>query len=1670
MEYHGVLGYIQRASFKEQISNYGFVLEYYGKNNGVWNWDMQTVLYDYHGAYYVTNILVDYNACNCFFIKNGSHCDYNEGLHLETRNWHKYSIIVKPHKQEIYIDDKPFVKKSWKCYNLVGSIFKSFRLSPKGGGSYDWIRVRKYADQEPIVTIKENKPIVKVIIGVNDRNFMSDEVERLKQYLKETGITPQIFYTNDHLDWIYFRDCDLIIYHNMGWDWNDYKNGKSPKIYEILEKAKNSGIPILVLGDDPTWNADDYWVSKILHLHSAEDNGDFSGGKVEIIDSNSPIINGKYGKVQDFTYIGDMDVICRYGKGKVLAVHKLGAKSKVANVTCPISTSTTSKPIKVESLCTQTPVVFYYINKSPIVVINLNLYIKDQNGNVVGQISDLKMIETLFKNSVDYLLNWRKPKQIITEFIYTPQCPTIGQTITFDASLSYSSNKIVSYEWDFGDGTTAEGKIVYHKYDEEGKYTVKLTIKDERGLTATKEKVITVLNSSKPVIIRVQPKIGGIVIKGISFENTYTAYVKSKTPIDRVIFKLNGKVVYVDTNGSDGWSARINTNLFDNDSILEVIAIDKNGIKSDPYTLKIRVIGIPEWLNWFIKYGNVSVSSDGTITFEKFIPDPPIDASVRIPKSIPVIGGEQKFKAQSRFAIIYEMPTQTAVVAGVGIIKIKILDRETEGRIGTEGTIEVPSFKLKGARVWGYIEIEVFSQTWNIADIPIVGEIKFDVGVSPHVKVEANITAEESVKLKDGSIYPGMKAEGEAKFDFKVAKVEIGGEGDATSKIHIPAPYDPSVTAEVSAYGVVKAGIFEADISVGPYKYRYPESSAKVLKIPKEYVRVSEWRLVKKYGGIPAYKVGIKSLVNVMTVQPLAQTEYGRVTINNVEDENPSVIYINNSSYLMVWSAQDPEKDVKSGHDLYYVIYTPSVGWSEIKKLTSDYFDDRNPVLAKLGSKVVCVWTVVNKDLRKENVTSPYDVFPYVEIAYSVYNGTWSKPVIITNNSEFEYNLNIYCNNNETCIIAWEVDKDLNFSTSDKVVKLALLNTTTSEFRIIREISDATKPTLAGNYIAYFDPVDNKLVFGSIKPFKVITSYNCLDLMDIDLSCYNDNCTLVWIDNFDIFYANPPNNAVKLDCNCSAYTIDVEDFETYKLLVFSGKAPGDVKQRIFYMVGYNNSWVEKRTLAGGTNLTFWQVNYAYDSSGFFAVFAGKEKLDDKNDIFYVYHKYAGDLEIYANISGSYTINDNVIVNYTVRNVGDQPVSDFTVEIYNLNMEKLASKDFDGLDVGAIVNDSFNVKLDESGGFVIKVLATPDLDMSNNIVKLVLLHPDLTVKELKESRINDKLIINVSFENLGSVDANNVTFKLLNGNRTLYSGVIDLQAGCSTNYTITINITDIDRNLTSCIVIDSEDKILEEREDNNILYFRTLMTDLSIGTVKAIDNGSGVRLKVLVGNYGLGDSTANLTVLDENLTPIKYITFTINGSNIPIFKEITLVLSYDEWNKAKYVCVEDRYDKNFGNNIAEVEKRLLKMPIAEFTHEPSTLRLFAGKLILFKSTSYDLDGNITLYIWNFGDGNVIVTNSSMIEHKYDNIGNYTVTLTVVDDDGLTNSTSKKIVVVRAGDFNGDGEVDIGDVVYVAYIVIGKLPQDLRADFNDNGRVDIGDLAKIAYYLIGKINEL
>jgi len=86
------------------------------------------------------------------------------------------------------------------------------------------------------------------------------------------------------------------------------------------------------------------------------------------------------------------------------------------------------------------------------------------------------------------------------------------------------------------------------------------------------------------------------------------------------------------------------------------------------------------------------------------------------------------------------------------------------------------------------------------------------------------------------------------------------------------------------------------------------------------------------------------------------------------------------------------------------------------------------------------------------------------------------------------------------------------------------------------------------------------------------------------------------------------------------------------------------------------------------------------------------------------------------------------------------------------------------------------------------------------------------------------------------------------------------------------------------------------------------------------------------------------------------------------------------------------------------------PVALFTFTPENP--YQGETVIFNaSASYDPDGTIVSYTWNFGDGTPpVIETDPIATHVYMAAGNYTVTLTVKDNENLTGSTSKVITVV------------------------------------------------------------
>jgi chitodextrinase len=108
------------------------------------------------------------------------------------------------------------------------------------------------------------------------------------------------------------------------------------------------------------------------------------------------------------------------------------------------------------------------------------------------------------------------PGGLAAVFAITPNPATAFNDVLFDASQSRSGvgTAIVSYNWSFGDGTSASGVNAAHKYSA-GTYTVTLTVTDSNGLTSSSSQILLVQPGISPtaafVFSPAQPLVGQTV-------------------------------------------------------------------------------------------------------------------------------------------------------------------------------------------------------------------------------------------------------------------------------------------------------------------------------------------------------------------------------------------------------------------------------------------------------------------------------------------------------------------------------------------------------------------------------------------------------------------------------------------------------------------------------------------------------------------------------------------------------------------------------------------------------------------------------------------------------------------------------------------------------------------------------------------------------------------------------------------------------------------------------------------------------------------------------------------------------------------------------------------------------------------------------------------------------
>ncbi|KAA0008454.1 MAG: PKD domain-containing protein, partial [Thermoplasmata archaeon] len=108
------------------------------------------------------------------------------------------------------------------------------------------------------------------------------------------------------------------------------------------------------------------------------------------------------------------------------------------------------------------------------------------------------------------------------------------------------------------------------------------------------------------------------------------------------------------------------------------------------------------------------------------------------------------------------------------------------------------------------------------------------------------------------------------------------------------------------------------------------------------------------------------------------------------------------------------------------------------------------------------------------------------------------------------------------------------------------------------------------------------------------------------------------------------------------------------------------------------------------------------------------------------------------------------------------------------------------------------------------------------------------------------------------------------------------------------------------------------------------------------------------------------------------------------------------------------------------------PVADFVWQPTNPTDLDK--VQFTSTSYDSDGIIVNYTWNFGDGSVAY--GINVTHRFIDDGTYNVTLVITDDDGVTATITKNITIANVppvADFvwQPTNPTDLDEIIFDAY---------------------------------------
>jgi PKD repeat protein len=247
--------------------------------------------------------------------------------------------------------------------------------------------------------------------------------------------------------------------------------------------------------------------------------------------------------------------------------------------------------------------------------------IYDQTGSIVSTTFTTKGIHTVVLRVTDSIGVQDTDTTTVTiwnldpvaSFTFAPPSPTTQDSVDFIDTSTDPDGNIVSWFWDFGDGTTSDAWNPSHQYADNGIYSVSLTVTDNDGATDTDTQTVTVTNVAPVAGFSFAPPSPSTADSvqftdtSVDLDGTVASWAWDFG--DGTLSTLQSPSHQYDDDGTYGVSLTVT----DDDGATDTVSMDVV-VTNEPPTADFTCQPTQAFINEQIDFTDQSTDSDGTIS------------------------------------------------------------------------------------------------------------------------------------------------------------------------------------------------------------------------------------------------------------------------------------------------------------------------------------------------------------------------------------------------------------------------------------------------------------------------------------------------------------------------------------------------------------------------------------------------------------------------------------------------------------------------------------------------------------------------------------------------------------------------------------------------------------------------------------------------------------------------------------------------------------------------------------------------------------------------------------------------------------------------------------------------------------------------------------------------